>query len=333
MINYNTIISNFNKRGTLLKWLKTLNEAVENGALETVTTTTSDNAVIFHFTFADGTSVDSPPIELEAGPAGEDATIEIGTVTTLEPGSDATVTNSGTSSAAIFNFGIPKGAIGQNGQDGQDGQDGEAATIAIGTVTTLEPGSDATVTNSGTSSAAIFNFGIPKGATGNPGQVIEQIVPIESTTTASRPYETDDYFVNNLGILVQATANIALGATIDSTNTTTANKTLAEALNLKAEYTAITPQNCTNSETYGNSYYATYGNLGIVHVGVNGLTANTNTVITVLPIGMHPKYLVASAGVGGSMVNACKGTITTSGIVTVDSSDTSAAIDFIFLRG
>lgn len=46
------------------------------------------------------------------------------------------------------------------------GEKGDAATIAVGTVTTLPPGSPATVTNSGTSSDAVFDFGIPQG---NPG--------------------------------------------------------------------------------------------------------------------------------------------------------------------
>jgi len=44
-----------------------------------------------------------------------------------------------------------------------------AATVAAGTTTTLAPGSPATVTNSGTTSAAIFDFGIPEGATGATG--------------------------------------------------------------------------------------------------------------------------------------------------------------------
>ena len=52
------------------------------------------------------------------------------------------------------------------------GDPGEAATIAVGTVTTLPAGSDATVTNVGTSEAAVFNFGIPKGEDG--GGVTEE---------------------------------------------------------------------------------------------------------------------------------------------------------------
>lgn len=50
---------------------------------------------------------------------------------------------------------------------GSKGDPGDAATITVGTVTTLPAGSSATVTNSGTSSAAVFNFGIPKGADGS----------------------------------------------------------------------------------------------------------------------------------------------------------------------
>jgi len=138
------------------------------------------------------------------GAAGSAATITAGTTTTLPAGSSATVTNSGTSSAAVFDFGIPKGDTGAAGQDGadgfspiatvskagdtatititdengtttasvtdgSDGAPGAAATIAAGTTTTLSPGSSATVINSGTSSAAVFDFGIPQGATGAPG--------------------------------------------------------------------------------------------------------------------------------------------------------------------
>jgi len=52
---------------------------------------------------------------------------------------------------------------------GTTGPTGAAATVAVGTTNTLTPGSSATVTNSGTSSAAVFNFGVPRGATGPTG--------------------------------------------------------------------------------------------------------------------------------------------------------------------
>ena len=43
------------------------------------------------------------------------------------------------------------------------GTGGQAATIRIGTVTTLRYNQNATVVNSGTSAAAVLDFGIPRG--------------------------------------------------------------------------------------------------------------------------------------------------------------------------
>ena len=60
----------------------------------------------------------------------------------------------------------PAGPAGPQGETGATGPAGSSATIDIGTVTTLPAGSNATVTNSGTSSSAILNFGIPQGESG-----------------------------------------------------------------------------------------------------------------------------------------------------------------------
>lgn len=54
------------------------------------------------------------------GLAGTAATIQVGTVTASAPGSTPQVTNSGTASAAVFDFIIPCGAQGPSGADGQD---------------------------------------------------------------------------------------------------------------------------------------------------------------------------------------------------------------------
>ena len=107
-----------------------------------------------------------------AGAPGAAATVDVGTTTTLPPGSLAEVTNSGTSGAAVFNFSIPQGEQGIDGLPGDPGPagaPGAAATIAVGTTTTLPPGSSATVTNSGTSGAAVFDFAIPEGQPGSGG--------------------------------------------------------------------------------------------------------------------------------------------------------------------
>ena len=52
---------------------------------------------------------------------------------------------------------------------GTNGTNGTSATVAVGTTTTGAAGTSASVTNSGTSSAAVFNFTIPQGTNGRNG--------------------------------------------------------------------------------------------------------------------------------------------------------------------
>jgi hypothetical protein len=62
-----------------------------------------------------------------------------------------------------------QGPQGNTGPTGATGNPGAAATIAAGTTTTGAPGTSASVTNAGSSSAAVFNFTIPRGDTGATG--------------------------------------------------------------------------------------------------------------------------------------------------------------------
>ena len=73
----------------------------------------------------EGSGGGEPGPQGPAGPAGAAATVTVGDVTTLEAGEDATVTNAGTTSAAVFNFGIPKGPKGDKGDQGEQGPQGE----------------------------------------------------------------------------------------------------------------------------------------------------------------------------------------------------------------
>lgn len=72
------------------------------------------------------------------GAPGEAATIEVGTVTTLNPNQPATVTNSGDEQDAVFDFGIPKGEQGEQGEAGQDGAPGVVQSIVAGTNVTVD---------------------------------------------------------------------------------------------------------------------------------------------------------------------------------------------------
>ena len=86
-------------------------------------------------------------------------TLSSDTITITLKGSD------GSSSAVTGSIG-PTGA---KGDKGDTGATGTAATITVGTVTTGAAGTSAAVTNAGTSSAAKFNFTIPKGDKGDTG--------------------------------------------------------------------------------------------------------------------------------------------------------------------
>ena len=92
--------------------------------------------------------------------------VAVGTTTTGAPGTDAAVSNSGTDTAVVLNFTIPEG---EPGADGSPGADGAAATISVGTVTTGAAGSSASVSNAGTTSAAVLDFTIPQGVQGETG--------------------------------------------------------------------------------------------------------------------------------------------------------------------
>ena len=58
------------------------------------------------------------------GPQGDAATATAGTTTTGNPGTTASVVNSGTTSAAVFDFTIPRGDVGATGSTGSSGADG-----------------------------------------------------------------------------------------------------------------------------------------------------------------------------------------------------------------
>lgn len=85
--------------------------------------TTMTQQPTLQFVNADVTndSVNSKTVVDCKGAKGDAATITVGTTTTGAAGTNASVTNSGSSSAAVFNFTIPRGADGADGTDGDDG--------------------------------------------------------------------------------------------------------------------------------------------------------------------------------------------------------------------
>ena len=104
----------------------------------------------------------------------------------------------------------PQGAPGLQGEPGQDGTPGAAgapgaaATVTVGTTTTGEAGTEASVTNSGTTSAAVLNFTIPKGAKGDKGD--------KGDTGNTGPAGTTTF----AGLTDQPTDNAALKTALDA---------------------------------------------------------------------------------------------------------------------
>ena len=88
-------------------------------------------------------------------------TVSVGTTSTLPAGSSATVTNTGTSTDPILNFGIPAGATGANGQDGADGY-----SPAV-TITTITGGHAVTITDETHPSGQTFNVMDGQSGTGD----------------------------------------------------------------------------------------------------------------------------------------------------------------------
>lgn len=195
------------------------------------------------------------------GPKGDAATIGVGDVTTGAPGTGATVTNSGTSDAAILDFRIPKG---DKGDPGDPGVNDYASSSAAGLVrvgddvavdsssgilslnsTNITEASSVSNINSGDSYRTILgklkkfistllpsNFLIntvnsnaaDKGLTANMGNKLAgDIATVQTSNTATRNFAVGEYIVYN-GIMYKVTTAIASGGTLTpGTNLTAAN--------------------------------------------------------------------------------------------------------------
>lgn len=135
---------------------------------------------------------------------------------TLTPGSAASVTKTvdPETGAVSLTFGIPageqgiqgergpqgeqgiQGPQGETGPQGTTGATGATPDLSIGTVTTLEPGSSASATITGTAENPVLNLGIPKGAKGDTGEVTQ--AQLDALKTA--------ILANFAGAFVQANA-------------------------------------------------------------------------------------------------------------------------------
>ena len=224
------------------------------------------------------------------GNAGAAATIAVGSTETLAPGSTAYVTNGGTSSAAVLNFGLVTGQKGDKGDDGANGNDGAAATISVGTTTTGAAGSSASVSNSGSSSAAIFNFTIPRGDKGETGNT--------GATGATGP-----------GVAAGGTTGQALVKSSNTSYDTTWTTIQTGDRYLTTSTTSLTLSNGSKTLTVGTGLaYTTQQDLVIAYDASNHMhgivtSYNSGTGVLVADIQQHTgagTYALWTVNVGGT---------------------------------
>jgi hypothetical protein len=137
---------------------------------------------------------------------------------------------------------------------GATGPIGVAATITVGTTTTTGPTGSAAVTNSGNSSAAVFNFVIPQGATGSTG-IVSATSPITVTgPTGSQTIAINATNLNTANHVVQrdASGNFVAGTVTAALSGNATSATSATTLSA----TSTSTGRATFSNTSGTTYTA-----------------------------------------------------------------------------
>lgn len=229
------------------------------------------------------------------GGGGTAATITVGTTTTGEPGTEASVTNSGTSTDAVFNFVIPRGADGPKGETGADGAIGPQGPIgetgatgpAAGfgtpraTINNTVGTPSVTVTASGPDTAKVFefNFSNLKGDPGDSGASVQKylhiittsprnglsIMFIDQSNTQYGSFEMMDYLRNNNYTTSNTLYTFIRGQLVDSANNQVVVVTGVYANGENLEILGITPSEQNEHQ--------------ITDVGWNAYTQAIDTII------------------------------------------------------
>ena len=227
------------------------------------------------------------------GQDGQAATIEVASTSTLPAGSSATVSNVGSTSQARLAFGIPKG---DKGDTGAAGADGDAATITVGQVETLQPNQPAYVQNVGTSAAAIFNIGIPKGEKGDSGSGSGDMTAstYDPNGTVASAGGIPDYVSSQLPTVNDATL------TIQKNGTTVQTFTANQGSNATANITVPTD----TSDLTNGAGYITSSSLPGDMTGATGSTAGAHGLVPAPAAGDQDKVLKGDGTWGDAAATA-----------------------------
>ena len=150
-----------------------------------------------------------------------------GTVAQAWPIGTTWVHGFGTADVADILSQMSVGPQGSPGAPGPQGDAGAAATVSVGSTTTGAAGSSAAVSNSGSSSAAIFNFTIPTGATGAQGVAGDKYQTVSSssltigTGSKSLTVGTGLAWTTNQGVVISLSTSNYMVGTVTSYNSST----------------------------------------------------------------------------------------------------------------
>lgn len=144
-------------------------------------------------------SITTPNLKGQNGAGSGSVSVTVGETTTGAPGSNATVTNSGTASAPVLNFTIPRGDKGETGPkgepgiqgpkgdpgpagaNGRDGTDGVSPTVAVASNTSTEYKLTITDKNGSITTPNLKGQNGSGGGSGSSSSFTTQDVPLEWT--------------------------------------------------------------------------------------------------------------------------------------------------------
>ena len=214
----------------------------------------------------------------------------------------------------------------ERGAQGPQGEPGEAATIAAGQAYSVEPGQSPAVMNTGTSSAAVFDFYIPKGEKGDQGDPGPAGADEWGEITGNIADQTDlQNALNGKQNKLTAGSNITIsGDTISATDTT---YIAGNGLNLNHGEFSVNTGTIqekltagTNVDITGNTISAT----DTTYTAGTGLDLNgtefsvdTDTIQSKLTAGSNIQ-------INGSTISATDTTYTAGNAITIDSGNNNA---------
>lgn len=270
---------------------------------------------------------------LASGFEGLAATVAVGTTTPVNPNVSPSVTNVGTTNAAIFNFSLPR-----------------APTLTLGSTTTVNPNASPTVSNSGTGGDSIFNFSLPSAPALTIGAVTVVNPSVNPSTSSST---TNGNVTLNLN-LPRAPVMSVSGVTVvnpdvsPSVSSVTTNGDVALTFSLPSAPTTtlgvistlLPGQNpsVTNTGTNGNT---------VLNIGIPRAAAVSLNATPVVEINPDVSPSVSNSGIDGDVVlqfsipraaDVSVGTVTTlepgnSATVSNSGSNGDVVLDFSIPRG